>query len=55
MAEKKRYVPTPEQIAEECEKIRSEWSKERWRKQSQVKEWGVPIIETRKLGDVHSP
>jgi hypothetical protein len=55
MANNQRYVPTPEQIAEECEKIRSEWSEDRWKKQSQVKEWCVPVIVSKSMSDVHVP
>ena len=36
------FVPTPEQIAEECEKIREGWSPEKWAAQSRVKNWQVP-------------
>lgn len=55
MTDNQRYVPTPEQIAEECEKIRSEWSEERWKKQSRAKDWSVPIIVSKPLSDVAIP
>lgn len=37
------FVPTPEEIAEECRKIRDGWSKEKWANQSRVKSWEVPL------------
>jgi|TARA_R110000824_G_scaffold124248_5_gene282534 hypothetical protein len=52
MANNQRYVPTPEQIAEECEKIRSEWSEDRWKRQRETKDWEVPVIEVRTVSDL---
>ena len=31
------YMPTPEQIAEECERIRSEWTERDWERRDQRK------------------
>jgi hypothetical protein len=35
--------PTPEEIEEECRKIREGWSKERWKKQVGQVEWEIPV------------
>jgi len=45
-------TPTPEEIAEECAKIREGWSEDRWRKQyGHPKGWMPPSIEQRDLFD----
>tara|TARA_R110002020_G_scaffold302595_2_gene517962 strand:- start:5570 stop:5752 length:183 start_codon:yes stop_codon:yes gene_type:complete len=46
-----RYVPTLEEIAEECAKIREGWSEERWERQRVNAErgWMPPVIGTRDL------
>jgi hypothetical protein len=38
------YTPTPEEIVEECKKIRDDWSKEKWLKQTQAVSWSLPQI-----------
>lgn len=46
MKEKKgrpQFVPTLEQIKEECEKIRAEWTPEKWRNQIGAVPWKVPL------------
>lgn len=37
-----RYVPTPEEIREGCEKIREGWPPERHRAQSGIVQWELP-------------
>ena len=46
-----RYVPTLEEIADECAKIREGWSEERWERQRVNAErgWMPPVIGTRDL------
>jgi len=46
-----RYIPTPDEIAEECAKIREGWSEERWERQRVNAErgWMPPVIGTRDL------
>ncbi len=46
-----RYVPTLEEIAEECARIREGWSEERWERQRVNAErgWMPPVIGTRDL------
>jgi len=41
--------PTPEEIAEECRKIREGWSKDRWKRQTGRQEWELPIPKEPKL------
>ena len=43
-----RHVPSPEEIAEGCRKIREGWSDERWAKE-RAKEWQLPIVSAKKL------
>ncbi len=50
---RERYTPTPEEIVEECAKIREGWTEERWRRQGEVKEWEVPVINVKKLSNLH--
>ena len=47
-----RYIPTLEEIAEECAKIREGWTEERWRRQRETKDWEVPVIEVRTVSDL---
>jgi hypothetical protein len=47
-----RYIPTPDEIAEECAKIREGWTEERWRRQRETKDWEVPVIEAKTLSDL---
>lgn len=45
MKEKKgrpQFVPTMDQIKEECAKIRAEWTPEKWRNQIGAVPWQVP-------------
>ena len=46
-----RYVPTLEEIAEECARIREGWSEERWERQRVTAErgWMPPVFGTRDL------
>ena len=44
-SQRERYVPTPDEIREECARIREGWSKERWAKQSGPKPWHPPVID----------
>jgi len=43
-----RYTPTPEEIQEECLKIREGWSKERWARERGPTPWSIPIISSAK-------
>ena len=51
MTGRERYTPTPEQIAEECRKIREGWSEDRWARQSiqAEREWNPPVMKSGKL------
>ena len=59
MTDRQRYVPTPEEIAAECAKIREGWSEERWERQRTQADrgWMPPVIGTNNLagtGDSHA-
>jgi hypothetical protein len=54
MTDRQRYTPTPEEIVEECAKIREGWTAERWRRQRETKEWEVPVIEVKTLSDLRT-
>jgi hypothetical protein len=49
---RERYIPTPDEIAEECAKIREGWSEERWRRQRETRDWEVPVIKVKTLSDL---
>ena len=36
------YTPTPEEITEECRRIREGWSEDKWAQQSRVVPWSLP-------------
>ena len=38
-------TPTPEEIAEECRKIREGWSDERWKREDTLPGWELPRVE----------
>lgn len=40
-----RLTPTPEEIAEECRKIREGWSDERWKREDTLPGWELPRVE----------
>jgi hypothetical protein len=51
---KERYMPTPEEIEEECVLIRSEWPPERWARQVGATPWKIPVsIQSGILENVH--
>lgn len=54
VADKQRFVPTPEEIAEECAKIREGWSKERWERQKTNADrgWMPPVIGSKSTRDI---
>ena len=39
------YVPTPDEIREECQKIRDGWTARQWANQCPTKGWEVPLAE----------
>ena len=43
--ERPNRIPTPEEIADECRKIREGWSEDKWAQQSQRIPWKVPLID----------
>ena len=44
------FNPTPEEIAEECAKIREGWSKDRWRKEERGRvRYSIPLAEHPRL------
>ena len=43
------YVPTPEQIKEECAKIREGWDERKWADQEKRKDWYAPVMKPPKL------
>lgn len=40
-----RPMPTPEEIAEECAKIREEWSELRWKREATLPGWVLPVVK----------
>ncbi len=49
-----RYLPTPEQIATECEAIRAGWSERETLRRAGIKSGRIPRVETpfvRLIGD----
>ena len=44
------YIPTPEEIVAECQKIREGWSEDKWSNQRQAVPWSLPQITDPAMG-----